>query len=243
MRIRAVDIETTGLTPPDHTICEVGWADLAEANDHAGDWHIVHTGETFCSPGRPIPPEVSAIHHIVDEDCVGAPPWRQTIEQVCGLSGLFMMDAICAHNARFERQWIGADITGRVEWICSYKCALKLWPEAPSHSNQALRYWLKPEGLNRSIAAVSHRAMPDAYVTAYLLREMLKQASVADLIAWTKEPAILPRFTFGMHIGKKYSDVDTSYLSWLLAKDFDEDVKHTARLELSRRKQSAKGGA
>lgn len=241
MRIRVVDIETTGLAPPDHTVCEVGWVDLAQGADSG--WALAGMGEQLCHPGRPIPPEVSAIHHIVDEDCAGAPPWRRTIDQVCGLSGMFLVDAFCAHNARFERQWITADVTGKVEWICTYKCALKLWPEAPSHSNQALRYWLKPEGLDRSIAAVSHRAMPDAYVTAFTLREMLKKASLADLIAWSNEPAILPKITFGKYAGKKYSEVDTGFLSWLLDKDFDEDVKHTARQEMARRKQAARGAA
>ncbi|MFN3891951.1 MAG: exonuclease domain-containing protein [Beijerinckiaceae bacterium] len=239
MRLRVLDVETTGLAPPDHTICEVGWVDLVQ--DGSGAWDIAGMGETLCSPGRPIPPEVSAIHHIVDADCVGKPSWRMTIDQVCGMAGIFLVDAFCAHNARFERQWITPDVTGKVEWICTYKCALKLWPEAPSHSNQALRYWLNPEGLDRAIAAVSHRAMPDAYVTAFLLREMLKKASVADLIAWTKEPAVLPKITFGKYAGKKYSEVDTGFLSWLLDKDFDEDVKHTARQEMARRKQAARG--
>jgi exodeoxyribonuclease X len=25
-------------------------------------------------------------------------------------------------------------------WICSYKCALRVWPELDGHSNQELRY-------------------------------------------------------------------------------------------------------
>lgn len=240
MLIRVVDVESTGLAPPEHTVCEIGWADLRETEDHAGDWQVVATGELLCHPGRTIPPEVSAIHHIVDGDVAGAKPWHHAVAEVCGPTGLFSVDALCAHNARFERQWISDTVTKGAPWICTFKCALRLWPDAPSHSNQVLRYWRNPEGLDRAIASVAHRAMPDAYVTAFLLRDMLREASMADLIKWSAEPAILPKIQFGKYKGKRFDEVDGGFLSWLLDKDFDEDVKFTARHELNRRKQMAR---
>ena len=148
MIIRVVDLETTGFEPPEHTVCEVGWADLVEANDHANDWQIGTIGNILCNPGRAIPPEVSAIHHIIDEDCAGLRSWRQVLQEVCCGTGIFSIDAFCAHNAKFERQWIDG-VAGKLPWICTYKCALRLWPDAQSHSNQALRYWIRLEGLDR----------------------------------------------------------------------------------------------
>ena len=62
----------------------------------------------------------------------------------------------------------------------------------PGHGNQTLRYWLRPTGLNPVIAGTPHRALPDAYVTACLLREMLKPARMEELIAWTRGPTRCP---------------------------------------------------
>ena len=113
--------------------------------------------------------------------------------------------------------------------ICTYRCALRVWPEAPAHGNQALRYWLKPKGLNAKIANLSHRALPDAYVTALILCELLNQATVENLIAWTTEPALLPRITFGRHRGSSWSEVPQDYFGWIVDRsDLGEDVKFTA---------------
>src|SRR3546814_20802012 len=67
-----------------------------------------------------------------------------------------------------------------------------------SHSNNALRYHLNPEGLDRRRALPTHRALPDAYVTAFTLREALNAGnSVEKLIQWTNEPALLVRCKIG----------------------------------------------
>jgi exodeoxyribonuclease X len=237
--LRVCDIETTGMTAPDAAPCEVGWVDLKLADPSTGLYVIDEDGrqKTLCNPSRPIPPEVSAIHHITDEDVAGAPFWPQALADCAAKDDpLFSPDVFVAHNAKFERQWFTEEVTGGKPWIDTYKCALRLWPEAPAHNNQALRYWLRPQGLNREIASGAHRAMPDAYVTAFLLREMLDKASVEDLIRCSERPALLPKVQFGKHFGKKWSEVDTGYLDWCLTqKDMDEDVKFTVRTELKRR--------
>jgi len=218
MRIRVIDVETTGLAPPE-AVVEIGAWDLVDGSE------IEEWGDVMVNPGRPIPPEISAIHHIVDEDVAGGLTFAEAIRPM-----MFGVDAFCAHAAKFERQWITEEITGGKPWICTLRCAYRVWPEAPKHNNQALRYWLKPEGLDRSIASVAHRAGPDAYVTAFTLRELLKKATVTDLIKWSAEPAILPRVTFGKHSGAEWKTVPVDYLSWILRQsDMDEDVMHTAR--------------
>ena len=197
--IRVCDLETTGLTAPDAAPCEVGAADLIEID---GKWVVrpLFAFDMLCNPSRPIPPEVSAIHHIIDDDVAGKPFWPEALAK-CAVKDdpLFSPDFFAAHNAKFERQWLSDDVTGGKPWVCTYKCALRMWPEAPAHNNQALRYWLKPEGIDRQIAAVAHRAFPDAYVTAFILREMLAKESIDDLVAWTQAPALLPKIRFGKH--------------------------------------------
>ena len=88
--------------------------------------------------------------------------------------------------------------------------------------------------MDRSLADRTHRAMPDAYVTAHLLREILKHASIEELICWTNEPVLLPKVTFGKYRGQPWADVPPDYLQWILRQqDMNEDVAHTARHHLA----------
>ncbi len=138
------------------------------------------------------------------------------------------VDVFVAHKWSFEAQWLGEHLQGRPA-ICTYKAALRVWPEAPAHSNQILRYWLKPRGLDPSLASPPHRALPDAIVTAHILRELLRVATVEELIAWTHEPVLLPRVMFGRHRGCSWSDVPADYLTWVVERsELGPDIKFTA---------------
>lgn len=218
MRIRICDVETTGLEPTDKVV-EIGSYDLL-------DGEVCLGRGTLVNPEVPIPPEMSAVHHIVDTDVECYVRWPEAVAGI--VAG--PVNAFAAHQAKFERQWITDDLTGGVPFLCTYRCALRLWPEAPSHSNQALRYWLKPAGLHRALADPAHRAKPDAYVTAHLLRELLKKATFDQLVEWSSKPALLPRVNFGKHKGKAWADVERSYLQWVVDKsEMGEDAVFTAK--------------
>jgi len=241
--VRVFDLETTGFTPPEHSPCEIAYCDLTSGHpDLAGepaDWQVEEGGFWLCNPGRPIPPETSAIHHIIDEDVAGRMLWLEILDYILG-PYVNTPIAYAAHNAKFERQWITDELTAGPDgkpapWICTYKCALRLWPDAPGHSNQALRYWRKPQGLDRTIADRAHRAYPDAYVTAFLLRDMLELTTIEQLIEWSNQPALLTKIPFGDLRGQPWSEADEGLLHWILRKDFNEDVHFTARAELEKR--------
>lgn len=248
MIIRCLDLETTGLAPPEHTVIELGWADLVslDPETHAGEAWAVHMPHAvFVDLERAIPPEASAIHHIVEEDLDRHGtrlPWLDTAAVNFGDDDFLEVGetivALCAHNAKFERQWCTEDLTGGKPWICTYKCALRLWPDAPNHQNQTLRYWLNPKGLRREFASEAHRAGPDAYVTAFLLREMLRVSTTQALIQWSRSPALLVKCHFGKHRGALWRDVPLDYLHWASRQDFDEDVKFTVAQEIGRRKSA-----
>jgi len=230
--IRVVDLETTGF-PPDAEVIEIATVDVV-----ARPYHAPRIVDESCfalvKPGRAIPPESSAVHHLVDDDLIDCASWDETWP-------LFVCDAPpiwAAHSAKFERHFISDEMTVGASWICTWKCALRLWPEAPSHSNQALRYWLRPPQMDRRRAQLAHRALPDAYVTAHLLAMMIERSSVEQLVAWTGEPAVLARIPFGNMRGRPWGEADTSFLHWVLARDFDDDVMHTARSELERRRKA-----
>lgn len=228
--IRVVDLETTGSRPPAHGVCEVGWQDVILTE--AGRWQVEGgNGAVLVNPCRPIPAVTQAVHHIIDEDVVDAPPWSDVAPGVLRDTGAL---ALAAHRASFEQRFCTPPLTGGVRWICTWKCALRLWPDSPSFSNQVLRYWRKPVGLDRARGLPVHRAYPDAYVTAHHLRDMLAAAPVEQLIAWSDLPGLLPRVPYGPDRGTAWSELDDEVLT-RLAGDRDQDVRFSAAQELERR--------
>jgi exodeoxyribonuclease X len=231
---------------------EIGWVNLWAGEydllDHPTAWDRVGPAVQcdLIDPGRPIPPESSAVHHLIDADLRDALPWTHVQTRVRDWLGEPV--AFAAHSAKFERQWLTPDLVGARPWICTWKCALRAWPEAPAHGNQVLRYWLDPVGLDRQQATPAHRAGPDAYVTAHLLRALLQLHPLAVLLQWSAEPALLPRVTIGRPPpegwrGCKWSEVDDGFLWWILDRDFSEEILFAARTERDRRQREEEDGA
>ena len=228
-RIRVIDLETAGSGPND--VCEIGWQDVVQ--DQGGAWRVdENRGAFFVNPGRAISPDTMAIHHIRDCEVVGAPFWKLVAPEV--LRPPQGVAALAAHRAAFEQRYCRPGLTGGAEWICTWKCALRLWPHLPRFSNQMLRYQRMPEGLIHETGLPAHRAMPDAYVTAHHLRDMLNEAGVEQLLAWSREPGLLPRVPAGPSRGKAWRDVDAEDLR-TFAGERDVDIRFSAETELRRR--------
>lgn len=224
-------------------IIEIGYYDLVSRRDdllgNPIDWELGGSGGSLVFPGRPIPPETSAIHNLVDADVANAPAWGFVAGVFFETTAMEGVIAFAAHNAKHEQSLISAELTRGLPWICTYKTAIRLWPDMASHSNGSVRYHLNPEGLDREKASPVHRAMPDAYVTAHTLLEALKTTSWSDLADWSTKPVLMPRCKVGKWRGDgkgtPYKDVDSGFLSWMLGKDFSEDDLYTARWHLEQR--------
>ncbi|SEM57113.1 exodeoxyribonuclease X [Bosea lupini] len=228
-RIRVIDLETAGGGPQD--VCEIGWQDVVR--DAGGRWLInEERGSLFVDPGRAISADTMAVHHIRDIDVVGAPFWKQIAPSVLRPEGGVV--ALAAHRAGFEMRYCSASLTGGARWICTWKCALRLWPHLPRFSNQMLRYQRMPEGLIHELGLPAHRAMPDAYVTAHHLRDMLNEVSLDQLLLWSSEPGLLPRVPSGPARGKSWDQAPEAALR-NLALDRDIDIRFSAETELRRR--------
>lgn len=228
--VRVVDLETTGSRPPAHTVCEVGYQDVERMDD--GAWAVTQSrGQTLIDPQRAIPAITQAVHHITDDDVVGAPLWGDVAPLILRASGCL---ALVAHRASFERRFCQRHAGPDQRWICTWKGALRLFPGSPSFSNQVLRYWRKPLGLDRALGLPVHRAFPDAYVTAHHVRDMLALADAETLIAWEGVPGLLPRMPRGPAKGTYWHEMDEETLE-RLAKDRDEDIRYSAANERRRR--------
>ncbi|EPE94833.1 DNA polymerase III subunit epsilon [Rhizobium grahamii] len=228
-RVRVIDLETAGNGKND--VCEIGWQDVGLGPD--GRWRIEQErGALMVNPGRPIAVETMAIYHIVDADVATAPYWRQVASSI--LRPGAGVKLLTAHRSAFEQRYCTPGLTGGSPWICTWKCSMRLWPQLTSFSNQMLRYQRVPVGLDRDIGLPAHRAMPDAYVTAHRLRDMLNEVSIDQLVAWSLEPGSLPRVPSGAERGKTWDRLSVEMLREMsLARD--PDIKFSAETELSRR--------
>lgn len=230
-RIRVIDLETAGNGP--HDVCEIGWQDVEQGDD--GHWRLSEErGSRLVNPGRPIEPGTMAVHHILDEQVSGAAFWKTVAPDILRPEGGVV--ALAAHRAAFEQRYCRPHLTGGARWICTWKSALRVWPELPSFSNQMLRYLRRPAGLVHEMGLPAHRALPDAYVTAHHLRDMLNQVSADQLLAWSQEPGLLPRVPAGPERGKAFRDLGDDALK-ALVRERDADVRFSAETELLRRGQ------
>lgn len=255
MFIRIIDFESTALDPSSGGgVCEIGWCDLSvDKRNLLGEpcaWKVGQPRSLLTNPGCPIPPETSAVHHLIDSDVALCDGWKDALRYALtspSPDGDTERLALAAHSAKFERLWVdaaGPDYASPgIHWLCTYKLSMRLWPDAPTHSNMGLRYWRKPEGLRRDLAMPAHRAGPDAYVTAFLLRELLEQAaqdqsmSFDQAVEWSNQPVLETICQIGKQRGTKWADVDDGFLNWLIGKDFNEDVLFTAHYWLDKRQK------
>jgi exodeoxyribonuclease X len=237
MRMRVIDIETTGGSPSE--IIEIAAVDVVSAD---GGWRPTPPRSTLFRPQGPISFHAMAIHHLTSEDFADdLPPCSE------GLLKDFVVsnerpDFLIAHNAAFESQHIPATVTDGLEWICTVKGARNAWPDAPGYSNQLLRYW-RGLKLDPALAMPPHRAGPDAWVTAHILIDLLRTVSVDDLLGWTQAPRRLDRVPFGRYRGRDWTIPPSDYLRWLVSEaDMPEDVSARARKELADRELTPSAG-
>jgi exodeoxyribonuclease X len=217
---------------PPAEIIEFGRVDVVSDADA---WHIGRLMARLYRPLNGIPPETMAVHHITEDDFTEDTPVCSEDRLKLAVFGGTKPDVLVAHNSSFEQMFIADAVTDNLPWICTLKVALRIWPGAPGHSNQILRYW-RDLKLDAALAMPPHRAGPDAWVTAHLLLELLKLASVEQMIAWTKEPKLLPRIPFGKHRNSSWQDAPMDYLRWMAGQaDMDPDVVWCAQHELNRR--------
>jgi exodeoxyribonuclease X len=208
MRSLIVDVETTGLGAEDE-ICELAFVEV----DH--ELVVLNEFSSLIQPSVPIKPEASAASHITNEMVIGAP----TLEEV--LSGFpeeyFSNVLLLAHNSRFEFRMLSPhwDISAQ---LCTMVTARRLYPNAPNHQLQTLRYWLGLE-----VDGGAHRAMEDV-ITTYELVDRLIFDSKQSLLQMIEENARFAEenasiIQFGKHKGKHVRDLPAQYVNWLLTLD------------------------
>lgn len=227
------DTETTGFDPAEGAALLEVAAVWAPKSSKSG----VLAYQSFVEFEGNIPPEAKAVHHIQERQVLpGAEfcnPRHQVIETLLGFE--HETSAWAFHNAAFDTLFL-PELTRPV--ICTYRCSLHLYPDAPSHKNMALMYWLgETPNPALTVGLESHRALYDAACTATLLDRLRAEGySYDELVELTKKPVLLTTVRFGKHKGMTWAEVPRDYAQWCLYKSDmaaeNPDLKYTLEVRL-----------
>lgn len=231
-----IDTETTGLDSTKDELVEIGAVATRRSLPVLGLW------AALIKPPCAIPPELSAIHGITDSDVASAIPKAEAYAGLAEFLNLF--ESLCAvtlaaHNAEFDRGFI-MQPENFTDWLCTKRLAQHLWPDAPNHKNQTLRYW---RNLNvETFGIAPHRALGDALVTAALLRDELNCnefratgiEDVESLLKYAASPIVIRKWPFGKYYDEPIDAAPASYMEWALRDgNISDDLRYTLNLELA----------
>ncbi|WP_138417016.1 ATP-dependent DNA helicase DinG [Aquibacillus sediminis] len=161
-----VDLETTGQTPAKgERIIEIGIVVLQ-------DNKIVREYSKLINPKIPIPPFVSSLTGITDNDVIGAPMFEEVAAEI---ASLFDDSYIVAHNVPFDLGFLNFELNRaglaslHQPVIDTVELSRILLPSANGFKLSQLSEYLSLEHGD------PHRALSDAYVTAELLSFLLEK--------------------------------------------------------------------
>jgi DNA polymerase-3 subunit epsilon len=165
-----LDLETTGLSPRDDGITEIGVVILREGEEPR-EW------STLVKPLRPVPPEIARLTGITNEMLRDAPAFADIAH---ALTELLEGAVLVAHNARFDyaflkQAYAREGVSFFAPTLCTARLARELEPGLEHAGLDALieRYRLD--------SADRHRALGDARLTHALARAMVKKHDAIDI--------------------------------------------------------------
>jgi DNA polymerase III subunit epsilon len=178
-----VDVETTGWTPEDSGITEIGAVRVRRGE-------IVAEFTSLVNPGAPVPEAITELTGISDQLLAPAPPVAAVLP---GLLAFAEGCVLTAHNAQFDVAFLSA------------ACAASglSWPGYPVIDTLRLARQVMitpdevPDCKLRTLADFfgtpaqpSHRALADARATAWVLRRLLRRldnrgiTTIGELMPW-----------------------------------------------------------
>ncbi|MBR6420636.1 MAG: PolC-type DNA polymerase III [Oscillospiraceae bacterium] len=170
------DVETTGLSPKNDRLTEIGAVKLR-------GMRIIDSFDTFVNPERPIPQNIQELTHITQDMVDNAPSEKEAVEQFlqfCGNEN----PVLIAHNANFDTSFIRAVFARHqmqhpfvtVDTVVISRAVL---PELARHKLDAIAKHLKLGKFEH------HRAADDAYMLAKiylnLMERIIKEHSLSRL--------------------------------------------------------------
>jgi DNA polymerase-3 subunit epsilon/ATP-dependent DNA helicase DinG len=157
----ALDIETTGLDPKKDAIIEIG------AAKYDGN-QIVEKWDSLINPGRPIPPAITQLTGITNDDVRKAPPISAIIQDLADFIGDL---PIIGHNISFDVAFLSNHINlSNNPLIDTFEVASVLMPSATRYSLVSL-----VEALDIAVPS-HHRALDDAVGSLHVCLKLLEKS-------------------------------------------------------------------
>lgn len=169
-----LDLETTGGSPDDDRICEIG-AVKVRGGECVGTFH------TLVDPGRAMPPAITVLTGLTTKVVAPAPRIEAVLPAVLD----FMGDAVfVGHNVRFDRAFLDAALVradhDRLRNVTVDTCGLARRLVRDEVPNCTLGTLAERFRLDHR---PSHRALDDALATADLLHVLLERAAAYGVFA------------------------------------------------------------
>lgn len=159
----AVDLETTGLDSMRDAIIEIGAVRFDQDR-------ILERFSTFVNPGRKIPPFITELTGIRDEDVIEAIGAHEATQQLSEFAGL---DPVVGHNVQFDLAFLRRfrALQGNPS-IDTFELAGILVPHASRYSLANL-----VRELDIDLPEQTHRALDDAEMTQALFATLMERAT------------------------------------------------------------------
>lgn len=156
-----VDLETTGLTPRQNHIIEIGGVKVR-------DGQVVDTFSTFVNPGRQLETRIIELTGITDDDLKSAPSIREVLPEFLRFAEEL---PLLGHNVLFDysflkKEAVNLGLSFEREGVDTLQIARKYLPQLPSRSLGALCAYYQ-------IPLCAHRALGDATATVALYQRLV----------------------------------------------------------------------
>ncbi len=186
-----IDFETTGTSLPSSRAIELGIVRVENLE-------IVDTFQTFFNPGIFIPPFISQLTGIENDDLIDAPKFEDVAQQIKE----FIEDTVLVgHNLQFDFAFLKSEfnhaniILPKLEQVCTLKLSRRLFPELKSKSLGSMAKHLRLRHKN------VHRALGDATATAKILIKLITKLkeehnseTINDIISFQSTPSVSKSF-------------------------------------------------
>ena len=183
-----IDTETTGTDLAEDRVIELALVKFEYDRESGAVGRVLEVYDGLVDPGRPIPPESTAIHHITDAMVAGKRLDEAAIERLLDGVGV-----VIAHMASFDRPFVERRLPGfaSLPWACSLQevpwDALGLGGRKLEYL--AYRYGFFYEGHRaeidcRALLEVLRRPVPGQAEPVNALKSLLESARVPSLRVW-----------------------------------------------------------
>lgn len=182
-----LDLETTGMTPAQERVTEIGLVEVANG-EFVGSW------SQLVNPEKSIPPFIQSLTGITNDMVHDAPTFEQLAPELFErLAGKLLV----AHNARFDygflrNEFARCGLAYRARVLCTAKLSRKLFPEHRRHNLDSL---IERHGLRCS---ARHRALGDAEVLWDFMQKICAEVDGARIEAAVQAQMDAPGLPAGL---------------------------------------------